>query len=105
MAKVPIGPILEGVKKYGPKAGKFLKENWKEVVGVVGAFGTGSKAIKESIDKKKETKKGQGKLHHRKDRFYHYRATVLRELDNKNRNELFQYILEIEQFIEQMIIL
>lgn len=24
------------------------------------------------------------------------------ELDNKNRNELFQYILEVEQFIQQI---
>ncbi|WP_053362563.1 hypothetical protein [Bacillus sp. FJAT-27251] len=102
MAKLPIRPIFEGVKKYGPRAGKLVKENWKEVAGAIGTIGAGVKAIQEMKGDKKETKEKQGKLHYRKERYNNYKSKILRELDSKNRNELFQHILEIEYFIQQI---
>ena len=39
---------------------------------------------------------------HRKERYNHYKTKILPELDSQNRNELFQYIDEIEQFIQQI---
>ena len=62
---------------------------------------TGVKVIKENIGKKKETNKTEEKMHHRKVRYNQYKKILL-ELDSKNRNELFQYILEVEQFIQQI---
>lgn len=41
-------------------------------------------------------------MNHRKRRNNHYTTNILTELDSQNRNELFQYILEIEQFIQQI---
>ncbi len=41
-------------------------------------------------------------MHHRKRRYKHYENKLLPELDIQNRNELFQYMLEIEQFIQQI---
>lgn len=102
MSRIPIGPIIEGVKKYGPKTGKFIKDNYKEIVAVADAFGAGGESIKKHREKKKESNKTEGKLHHRKGRYNHYKTKILTELDSQNRNELFQYILEIEQFIQQI---
>lgn len=36
MSRKSIGSIIEGIKKYGPKAGGFIKENRKEITGVLG---------------------------------------------------------------------
>jgi hypothetical protein len=62
----------------------------------------GGQVIKENTVKKKESNKTEGKLHHRKGRYDHYKIKILMELDSQNRNELFQYILEVEQFIQQI---
>lgn len=98
MSRIPIRPIIEGVKKYGPKTGKLIKENRKEIAAVLGAFG----AIKKQREKKEESNKTEGKLHHRKVRYNHYKTKILTKLDSQNRDELFQYILEIEKFIQQI---
>ncbi|MFJ7308810.1 hypothetical protein [Peribacillus frigoritolerans] len=98
MVRFPIGPIIEG----GKKAGKIIKDNHKEITAVIGLLSTGGKVIKENTVKKKESNKTEGKLHHRKGRYYHYKTKILMELDSQNRNELFQYILEVEQFIQQI---
>ncbi|MDF2066641.1 hypothetical protein [Bacillus sp. Cr_A10] len=98
MGRIPIGPIIEG----GKKAGKIIKENRKEITAVLGLLGAGGKVIKENTAKKKESNKTEGKLHHRKGRYDHYKIKILMELDSQNRNELFQYILEVEQFIQQI---
>ncbi|MHC8522510.1 hypothetical protein ACPJHQ_16430 [Rossellomorea sp. H39__3] len=58
------------------------------------------KVIKENIGNK-ETGKTEEKFHHRKVRYNHYKK-ILMELDSKNRNELFQYILEVEKFTQQI---
>ena len=31
MAKVPIKPIVKGIKEHGPKAWAFIKENGKDI--------------------------------------------------------------------------
>ncbi|MEK4091717.1 hypothetical protein [Viridibacillus sp. FSL H8-0110] len=102
MSRLPIGPIKEGIKKYGPNTGKFIKDNYKEIVAAVGAVAAGGESIKKHRKKKKESNKTEGKLHYRKGRYNHYKTKILTELDSQNRNELFQYILEIEQFIQQI---
>ncbi|UQW98823.1 hypothetical protein M2M59_07360 [Rummeliibacillus sp. G93] len=102
MSRKPIGTIKEAFKKYGPKAGKFIKDNRKEIFATVGTFGAGGESIKKYREKKKESNKAEGKLHYRKERYNLYKTKILTELDSQNRNELFQYILEIEQFIQQI---
>jgi hypothetical protein len=102
MSKIPIGSIIKGVKKYGPKAGKFIKDNRKEITAVLGVLGVGD-SIKKRIEKKGESNKTEvKKLHYRKGRYKHYENKLLPELDSQNRNELFQCMLEIEQFIQQI---
>lgn len=98
MGRIPIGSIIEG----GKKVGKIIKENHKEITAVIGVLSAGGKVIKENTVKKKESNKTEGKLHHRKERHEHYTSKILMELDSQNRNELFQYILEVEQFIQQI---
>lgn len=101
MSRIPIRPIIESVKKYVPKAGKFIKDNRKEITAVLGTLGVGE-SIKKHREKKEESNKTEGKLHYRKWRYKHYKTNILTELDSQNRNELFQYILEIEQFMQQI---
>lgn len=101
MPRIPIRPILEGVKKYGPKTGKLIKDNRKEIAAVLDALGVGE-SIKKHREKKEELNKTEGNLHHRKGRYNHYKTKILPELDSQNRKELFQYILEIEKFIQQI---
>jgi len=102
MFRIPIGPIFDGVKKHAPKTGKIIKDNYKEIVAVAGVFVTGKEAIENHMEKKRESNKTEGKLHHRKVRNKYYKTKILPELDSQNRYEFFQYILEIEQFIQQI---
>ncbi|MEH7419220.1 hypothetical protein V7266_28745 [Neobacillus drentensis] len=97
MGRIPIGPIIEG----GKKAGKIIKENHKEITAFISLLSAGGKVIKENTVKKKESNKTEEKLPHRKVRYNQYKK-ILMELDSQNRNELFQYILEVEQFIQQI---
>ena len=101
MSRKSVGSIIEDVKKYGPKAGKFIKDNRKEITGVLGVLGVGD-AIKKRIEKREESNKTEKKMHPRRRRYKHYENKLLPELDIQNRNELFQYMLEIEQFIQQI---
>lgn len=94
--------LLKALKKNVPKTGKFIKDNYKEIAAVVGVLGNGKESIKNHMEKKKESNKTEGKLHHRKVRYNHYKTKILSELDSQNRYELFKYILEIDQFIEQI---
>ena len=97
MGRIPIGPIIEG----GKKAGKIIKENHKEITAFISLLSAGGKVIKENTVKKKESNITEEKLPHRKVRYNQYKK-ILMELDSQNRNELFQYILEVEQFIQQI---
>ncbi|MFU8688757.1 hypothetical protein ACNA6I_02900 [Rossellomorea sp. FS2] len=91
-----IGPIIEN----GKKAGKLIIKNRKEIIGAITGLSAAGKVIKENIGNK-ETGKTEEKFHHRKVRYNHYKK-ILMELDSKNRNELFQYILEVEKFTQQI---
>jgi hypothetical protein len=94
MARIPVGPVIEGVKK----AGKFVNENKKEIGSIISIVGSvGGAAIKW----KKESQT-EGKLHPRHNSYLSYKSKILTELDSQNRNELFRYIDEIEQFIQQI---
>ncbi|MDF2947594.1 MAG: hypothetical protein K0S51_2273 [Bacillales bacterium] len=101
MSRIPMGPIKEGVKKYGPKAWGFLKDNRKEITAALDFLGVVD-SVKKHREKKEESNKTEGKEHYRKGRYNRYNAKLLYELDSQNRNELFQYMLEIEQFILQI---
>jgi hypothetical protein len=98
MGRIPIGPIIEG----GKKVGKIIIKNRKEITAAIGLLGAGGKVIKENTVKRRESNKTEGKLHHRKGRYDHYKIKILMELDSQNREELFEYILEVEQFIQQI---
>jgi len=93
-----IKPLVDIVKTQGPTVTKFVKQNWKEISGTasfVSTIGSGLKNSKNS-DQYKE------KLHYRKLRYSEYKTKILRELENKNRSVLFDYKLEVEQFIQQI---
>jgi hypothetical protein len=98
LAKIPVKEMIDMAKTHGPTVGKFLKDNWKETVAVVGVLGEASKYI----TNKNEAKKNSSKLHHRKNHYTQYKTIILKELDNKKRSELIQYEKEIEQFIKQI---
>ena len=51
MSKKTVDLLMDGVKKYGPQAGKLVKEHQKEIKDVLGALGVGDK------DKKPKEKK------------------------------------------------
>ncbi|MDE0641581.1 hypothetical protein PWJ77_14045 [Bacillus sp. CNPSo 3703] len=102
MAKIPIKPIINTIKDHAPRAGKFIKENWKEVVTVVERADAVGKRVNDYRKSKKAVKQNQGKMHFRKARYAHYKTKIMGELDNKKRRELFQYKLEVEQFIRQI---
>lgn len=98
MATLPLRQIGEAIKKYAPKAGKFAIKHWKEITVSVGTVG---KSV-EKYNKYRENRKENKQLPYRKERNIYYKSQILRDLDNKNRNDLFQYKLEIEQFIQQI---
>lgn len=90
--------LVDIVKTQVPTATKFVKQNWKEIAGtgsVISTIGSGLKNRKNS-DQYKE------KLHYRKLRYSEYKIKILRELENKNKSVLFDYKLEVEQFIQQI---
>jgi hypothetical protein len=94
MSRIPIGTVIEGVKKTG----KFIKDNKKEIGAIVSVVGSiGGAAIKWKNESKTEDK-----LHPRHNSYLYYKTKILTELDSQNRNELFRYINEIEQFIQQI---
>ncbi|WP_264741153.1 hypothetical protein [Cytobacillus firmus] len=98
MAKIPIRPIIKFTKEQGPKAGKFVKENWKDISKVIAAGG----AINQITKNRKEEKTKSGKYHYRKMRYFQYQSEELPNLNNKTRKELLQCKIEIEQFIQQI---
>jgi len=98
LAKIPVKLIFDTAKTHGPTVGKFLKENWKETAVIVGSLG---KAM-EYIINRNETNKNSENIHFRKNQYSQYKTTILKELDNKKRSDLFQYEKEIEQFIKQI---
>lgn len=102
MARIPIKPVVDFAKTHGPKAGKFVKENWKEIPSVVAVVGTASKKLNAFKGNKEDTKQYDAKMHYRKNRYIKYKNEILPELDKKKRHELFQAKLEVEQFIQQI---
>ncbi|MFC2947625.1 hypothetical protein [Virgibacillus sediminis] len=95
MAKIPVKPILGAVKYYGPKAKNLVKDNWRVAAPVV------LQGV-ESFKKYNENKHQQGKVPFRKLRYAYYNTEVLPNLNNRKKSELFQFKLEIEQFIKQI---
>lgn len=60
MSKKTVDLLMDGVKKYGPQAGKLIKENQKEIKDVLGSLGLGEKD-KKPKEKKEESSKTKGK--------------------------------------------
>lgn len=60
MSKKPVDLFMDGVKKYGPQAGKLVKDHQKEIKGVLGALGVGEKDKKHK-EKKEASNKTKGK--------------------------------------------
>lgn len=102
MAKIPIKPIVKGIKEHGPRAWAFIKENGKDIAKVAGAVGSGVKLAYSMNKERKDNQNSPSKFHYRKARFNDYKSNILKSLDKKKRTELFQYKLEIEKFIEQI---
>lgn len=102
MSKKSTGLIINGVKKYGPAVGKFALEHKKEIVGAIGALGVKERLSKRT-NKESNPKKPKDKIiHPRKKRCQYYLAEVVPVLNTQNRDELFQYKMEVEQCIQQI---
>ena len=102
MSNKPVGQIIEGAKKYVPKVGKYIVDNHKALLSIASAVGLG-KGINKIKEKKEESNKDKGKrMHYRKMRYKEYTNILLPELDFKIRNDLHQYTIEIERFIQQI---
>ncbi|MBS2967794.1 hypothetical protein J9317_03265 [Metabacillus sp. KIGAM252] len=102
MGNIPIKPLVDSIKTHGPKVGKFVKDNWQVLgTGITLATKAGKK-INDHNNNKKESKQKQGKIPYRKVRFIQYKTEILHDLGNKKRSELFQYKLEVSQFIQQI---
>ncbi|MFY4776616.1 hypothetical protein [Metabacillus sp. RGM 3146] len=102
MANLPIKPIIDTVKTHGPKVGKLVKDNWKDIAKAVTVAGAATKQINDYRKSNKETKLKRGKTNYRKAKFVQYKNEILHDLDNKKRSELLQYKLEVSQFILQI---
>lgn len=98
MAKIEITSIVEG----GKKVGKLIKENQKEILAGVGVAKTGIKLLKENKGNKKENQIIKKKLSYREQMYKKYVNEILPKLDSQNRLELFQYIDDIEQYVQQL---
>lgn len=102
MSKKSTELIINGVKKYGPAVGKFALEHKKEIVGAIGVLGVKERLSKRT-NKEPNPKKPKDKIMHpRKKRYQYYLAEVVPALNTQNRDELFQYKMEVEQCIQQI---
>ncbi|KAB2865007.1 MAG: hypothetical protein F9K39_03225 [Exiguobacterium chiriqhucha] len=102
MSKKSTEVIVDGMKKYGPTVGKLVLEHKKEIVGAIGALGV-TERLKKRTDKKSSPKEPKDKIMHPRKKRYQYLLTdVIPALDTRNRAELFQYKLEVEQYIQQI---
>lgn len=45
MDVIPVKTIIDTIITHRPQAGKFIKENWKEVVTIVGGAGASGKKV------------------------------------------------------------
>ncbi|WP_113928743.1 hypothetical protein [Bacillus sp. P14.5] len=102
MAKLPIKPIIKLAKTHGPTVGKFVKENWKEISQGAAFVGSAGKIAKDFRKNRKESEQYLEKNHPRKIRFHQYKTSILPDLHNMNRFELFKGKLEVEGFIAQI---
>lgn len=102
MAKIPIKPVIKFTTEQGPKAGKFVKENWKDIGKVIASLTAAGSTINQITKNREEEKTKSGKFHYRKMRYFEYQSEVLPNLNNKSRKELLQFKIEIEQFIQQI---
>lgn len=100
MAKIPIKPIVQSLKTNGPTFIKFVKNNWKELSTTAVTVSEFSRQV---VDRKKNKKESnQENIHYRKARYTLYKTDIMNNLDAKKRTELFQYKLEVEQFLQQI---
>lgn len=90
--------LVDIVKTQGPNAAKFVKNNWKHIADTASVIDS----VGQKLKNRKSSDRYIEKLHHRKLRYTEYKTKVLRELENKNRYELFNHKLEVEQFIQQI---
>ncbi|WP_214889269.1 hypothetical protein [Exiguobacterium sp. s142] len=102
MSKKSTELIMNGVKKYGPAVGKFALVHKNEIVGAFGALGV-TEQLRKRTNKESNPKKAKDKIMHpRKKRYQYYLTEVIPTVDTRNRDELFQYKLEVEQCIQQI---
>ncbi|TCI28537.1 hypothetical protein EVJ33_13210 [Exiguobacterium sp. SL-10] len=102
MSKKSTELIINGVKKYGPAVGKFALAHKNEIAGAIGALGV-TERLKKRTNKESNPKKGKDKIMNpRKKRYQYYLTEVVPTVDTRNRDELFQYKLEVEQCIQQI---
>lgn len=100
MAKIPVNLIIDSAKKHGPKTIKYLKENQDNILKFAPLAVAGAAKFKKIYDDKKISL--AEKEHYRKARYSEYKNSILGKLSELNKQQLVNYIDEVESFIEQI---
>lgn len=109
MAKIPLNPVVDGIKKTA----KFIKENEKviEKAAIVilpliphvkDATNSAINEIKNQNEKRIEKKKNKGKIPFREIKYSEYNSQILPNLNSYSYIELKSLINEIRSLIEQI---
>lgn len=100
MAKLPLNQIVNGAKKHGPEAIKFLKENKEFIAPLIPLINPVAEQLKKLHEKRKIAL--AEKEHHRKRSYSEYKNNILGNLSDQNRLQLVTYKNEVESFILQI---
>lgn len=98
MAPKNMKPLIDIAKEHGPKAGKFLYDH----AGKIGPTFIAAQGIIEKLAENKKNKADGGKIHLRKERYDEFNKSIMRNLNDYNREELHAYKHEAMEFIEQI---
>lgn len=102
MSKKSTELIVNGVKKYGPTVVELALKHNKEIIGALESINL-KKRLNKSDDLNQSSKVAKGKNKHpRKQRYQYYLTEVIPTLDTRNRDELLEYKLEVEQCIQKI---
>lgn len=99
MAKIPVKPVIDVAKLYGPKVIKFAEDHKGMAPIVMPIISTATRKAKEFQAQRKINKVENNTDHIRKKRFIDYKKI---DLNQQNKSQLTKSIHEIENFISQI---
>lgn len=100
--KIPIKPIVNGVKTASPVVLEFMKKNPTQTISAIGGATKAGKDLLGSKESRFEKKQKKGKIHYRKLQFLKYQNEILPNLDSYSYIQLNSYKQEVEAYIKQI---